>query len=248
MCSKCNLCISSERINPEEELWVLCKQAFQKYQVEIINDDKLYHRYVNDFISFNLPIASNDINDWQYHSMNLSRMYELLTMRHDLVEKYFVCSEYTKDNFEQMIREFNTDKCYSLSNKEILGDFSDEQLNFIKEVVNKAHLFTSEVSLDDMKNFFTCSLILPLEVSKKSLGKLAMLLDRLRDTGLLSHNWQTLIQNNKLLVYGTPLHDVKYTNISSALSEYRKRHYMAFADISNEILKLAYSSLDNPEK
>ena len=221
MCSKCNACVPGERVNPEEELWVLCEQAFVKYQDEVINGGKLYHRYVNDFISYNLPIASNNITDWQYHSMNLSKIHELLTNRLDLIDKYFTKTPFSREAFADLFNEFSTNLGDSVpissnkkssneelivknNNRKSLGVFSHEQLCLITDKVNKAHIFISEVTVDDMDAFFNCTLTTPLVLADGNIGRFAIFMDRLRDTGLVSHCWQSTIHNFKLLAYKSP--------------------------------------------
>ena len=263
MCSKCNACIPCERVNPEEELWVLCEQAFKKYQDEIVNGDKLYHRYVNDFISYNLPIASNNIVDWQYHSMNLSRIHEILTERQDLIDKYFTKTQFTHEDFESMLHEFSTSVGDTVpitvklnfssseqlnvknTDRKLLGDFSHEQLCLITDKVNKAHIFVSEVTMDEMGAFFDSTLTTPLVLAEGNIGRFAIFMDRLRDTGLLSYRWQSLIHEYKLLAYKSPSKIIKKSNLRSNLCEFRRRHFLEFAGLSNEILKITYDSLNN---
>lgn len=261
MCSKCNACVPGERVNPEEELWVLCEQAFVKYQDEVINGGKLYHRYVNDFISYNLPIASNNITDWQYHSMNLSKIHELLTNRLDLIDKYFTKTPFSREAFADLFNEFSTNLGDSVpissnkkssneeliiknNNRKSLGVFSHEQLCLITDKVNKAHIFISEVTVDDMDAFFNCTLTTPLVLADGNIGRFAIFMDRLRDTGLVSHCWQSTIHNFKLLAYKSPSKVIKKSNLRTNLCEYRRRHFLEFAGLSNEILKIAYDSLD----
>lgn len=164
--------------NAEDDLWNLCKYAFEEYRKDVRFGRKRYHRYVADVLSFNVPIASNKIADWKLHSKNLSCIHELLEDRIDLVRKYFMRDTFTLNDFENLLKELNflDDACFesvenfseqisevvtfpSLLPRDVyIGHFTKEQLHVIVQFVNKVGLFTRKVSVKEMSSFFQCSL------------------------------------------------------------------------------------------
>ena len=103
-------------------------------------------------------------------------------------------------------------------------------------MVNEAHLFVGDVSMEDMELFFSCSLDRPLQVSNNGLA--ALFLDCLRSEHLISHNWQKLIADYQLLCSYKTMKVLKRTDISSSLSEYRNRHpqtQKAFANFAKKL-------------
>lgn len=92
LCLQCsNHCPEQENEPSKDELWTLFRAAYEQYQSEIVNDSKLYDRYVNDFISYHLPVFSQEEESIRNHFRNLFSIYELLTTRKDLVENSSSC-------------------------------------------------------------------------------------------------------------------------------------------------------------
>jgi hypothetical protein len=87
-------------------MWSLCKSAYEQYQCEIINGNKLYHRFVNGLLYSNQLIDSTKLQNWECHVNNLLTLQELLTDRKDLVERYFLKPSFDVADFEQMMFEF----------------------------------------------------------------------------------------------------------------------------------------------
>lgn len=105
---QCNNHFTNQEIElSKDELWDLFKVSYKHYQTEVINDRKIYNRYVNDLISYHLPVFTSDEEAIRKHFQNLFCVYELLTDRKDLVEKYFTKSTFEKTDFSKMLNEFN---------------------------------------------------------------------------------------------------------------------------------------------
>ena len=110
---QCNNHFTNQEIElSKDELWDLFKVSYKHYQTEVINDRKIYNRYVNDLISYHLPVFTSDEEAIRKHFQNLFCVYELLTDRKDLVEKYFTKSTFEKTDFSKMLNEFNQWKLY----------------------------------------------------------------------------------------------------------------------------------------
>lgn len=246
MCYRCEKQRKPKKGKPsQDELWDLYETAYAEFQTQFVTGRKTYHRYVTDFISFNLLIDSSDISSWKQHTMNINSMFDLLTNRKDLVLKYFSQDGLTRQEFRKLHQEFNTTETVAEESNDYgaadyvptsLSYFNDIQLSLIADMVNEAHLFASDVSIEDMELFFSCSLDRPLQVSNNGLA--ALFLDCLRSEHLISHNWQKLIADYQLLCSYKTRKVLKRTDISSSLSEYRNRHPQTLKAFANFAKKL----------
>ena len=246
MCIRCEKQRKPKKGKPsQDELWELYETAYAEFQTQFVTGRKTYRRYVTDFISFNLLIDSSDISSWKQHTMNINSMFDLLTNRKDLVLKYFSQDGLTRQEFRKLHQEFNTTETVAEESNDYgaadyvptsLSYFNDIQLSLIADMVNEAHLFASDVSIEDMELFFSCSLDRPLQVSNNGLA--ALFLDCLRSEHLISHNWQKLIADYQLLCSYKTRKVLKRTDISSSLSEYRNRHPQTLKAFANFAKKL----------
>ncbi len=248
MCFRCEQQGNSKEGKPsQDELWELYETAYAEFQTMFVTGRKTYHRYVTDFISFNLLIDSSDIRSWKQHSMNINRMFDLLTNRKDLVLKYFTQGSLTRVEFMKMQEEFDTTDCALEDSHEHdvemdiylstpLSLFTYTQLSLIADKANEAHLFVSDVSVEDMEQFFSCSLGRPLRVTNN--GLVALFLDCLRSENLISHNWQKVIADAQMLCSCKTEKLLNRTDISTSLSEFRSHHpqtMKAFASFAKKL-------------
>ena len=227
---------SKKREFPEDELWELCQAAYAQYQIEIVNGRKKYHRYVSDFLSFHIPIESTDITDRRIHSRNLSTMAALFTERQDLVNSYFTRPNFDFENFTNLIEELNCEgdslprsfqfnevvNYMECPSSERLACLSTEQVFYLTEFFNSNDFFSKKLTFEETANFFECCLQQPLQSLNNS--RIAMFLFCLRDQQILSFKWQKLIQDNKLILSSSNGQPLKTSNISNALTEYRRVH------------------------
>lgn len=69
---QCNNHFTNQEIElSKDELWDLFKVSYKHYQTEVINDRKIYNRYVNDLISYHLPVFTSDEEAIRKHFQNL---------------------------------------------------------------------------------------------------------------------------------------------------------------------------------
>lgn len=228
---------NEKREFPEDELWDLCQAAYAQYQVEIVNGRKKYHRYVSDFLSFHLPIESNDINDRRVHSRNLSTMYELLSERQDLVELYFTQACFNYELYQRLIEQLNCEgECSQLnyqfndyadvadlsSSHQRLAYLSSDQISYLTEFFNANDFFSKRLTVEDTTNLFACRLDKPLPSLNNA--RLAMFLFCLRDEQILVHKWQKVIEDYELISSSKTGLPLKAHNIKNALTQYRRIH------------------------
>ena len=221
MCTHClGQCTKSEIEQPEvDELWALFRAAYEQYQLEIVNDKKLYKRFVNDFISYHLPFFSQDEYLIRMHIRNLSNVYELLTERFDLIEKYFDKDSFVYEDYVAMVKEFNTvERVFDYSKQ--MGWFNDDQISLLLNYINKEEkIFVKDITESELKGFFACNLEKPLVA--KRLSWFLMLLNALAHDKFLVRGWQKLIAGNRLLMSNKSSKPVTKTAISSNIGRMR---------------------------
>ena len=179
--------------------------------------------------------------------MNINRLFDLLSNRKDLVQKYFTRDSLSRREIGMMNHEYDTTDIVVDESKDhgnhvesksslVLSHFSDHQMSLIVESANEAHLFVTNVSMEEMRMFFSCSLDRPLRVTNN--GLVALFLDCLRSEYLISFNWQKLIADHQLLCSYRMMKVLSCTDISTSLNEYRRHHPQTvkkFADMAKKL-------------
>lgn len=161
-----------------DKLWTFYKTAHQLYQSEVVGEQKLYNRYVSDFLNSHTYTDCVDVAGKNEHKKNFHIMEELLTIRKDLVHKYFVKEKLCDSDFSIMHQEFNT--AQQSPNSEVFialeslpagfsskqnfqCSFNSTQIRLITYCVNETLLFSHNMSEAEMKAFFTCCIEHPLK-------------------------------------------------------------------------------------
>lgn len=154
------------------------KTAHELYQSEVVRDHKLYNRYVNDFLNSHTYTDCVDAAGMNEHKKNFHIMEELLTVRKDLVQKYFTKEMLCDSDYSIMHQEFNTTQQSLNSEIFIASDslpvtfisklnfqcsFNSTQIRLITYSVNETNLFSPDASETEMKALFTCCLEHPLK-------------------------------------------------------------------------------------
>lgn len=182
---------------PENELWQLYRAAYEQYQSEILNGEKIYSRFVNDFYSFHLPCAYMNEDAIRLHVMRVFALKELLEERSDLVEAFFTKDSFSEEEFLKMDYLFNKGMKLEEPEPVFLARFNDVQIRLIAKFAKSASLFKPEASEEDIKNLFECKLSHPLQATVNR--HVALFFGKLRDHGLLPHSWQKIMEDNKLV-------------------------------------------------
>lgn len=221
MCSRClRQCTKTENEQPEvNELWALLCAAYKQYQSEIVNGKKLYHRFVNDFVSYHLPFFSDDEHSIRMHIRNISSIHEILTERFDLIEKYFDKASFVYDDCMIMLKEFNTvEKVYNYNKQ--MGWFNDVQILLLVKYINDEELFDHHINKSELKGLFACSLEKPLIVT--NMTWFLLLLNALYHHKFLVRGWQMLIAENQLLKSNKSKKPISKSSISSNISRKKR--------------------------
>ena len=214
---QCNNHFTNQEIElSKDELWDLFKVSYKHYQTEVINDRKIYNRYVNDLISYHLPVFTSDEEAIRKHFQNLFCVYELLTDRKDLVEKYFTKSTFEKTDFSKMLHEFNhVDVILKDSNG--LASFNRKQIKLITDFANRKNFFTTPVDENTIEKFFNCTLKKTLIAT--NLRYILQLLYSLSQQKMIPYNWVSLVVRNKMLAPQKSMIPSTRGAISSRLTE-----------------------------
>ena len=217
MCPCCVSCTKkTEKELPGDELWQLCRTAFEQYKSEIINGEKKYSRYVNDWFYYHLPVSGLNEVDMKTHFMHVCELRELLEERRDLVDAFFSKPKFKKKDFLQMFNLFNSGKCIQ-PKPEFLAHFSNEQIARITEFATATSLFRVEVTGEDVRNLFECKLQRPLQANSNR--NVALFFGALREHGLLPFQWQMILEKNKLLSSSTNNEPLRASQLRCSLSQ-----------------------------
>lgn len=204
---------------PENELWQLYRAAYEQYQSEILNGEKAYSRYVNDFYSYHLPCAYMNEEAIRLHVMRVFALKELLEDRSDLVEAFFTKDSFCEEDFFQMDYLFNKGMKIVEPKPVFLAHFNDEQIHLITKFAKEASLFQPAASEEDIKNLFECKLSHPLQATVNR--HVALFFGKLRDKGLIPHAWQMIIEENKLVSSSFNNEPLRGTQLRCGLSQAR---------------------------
>lgn len=179
-------------------------------------------------------------------------MEELLTIRKDLVQKYFVKEKLCSSDYLIMHHEFNTVQLSSNSEISITPDvlpvtfsskpdfecyFSSLQIRLIAYSVNEAHLFSPNVSETEMKAFFACCLEYPLKSVCNR--RVAFFFDCLCDHKLISPRWQHIIDKNGLILSSAKNTLLNSSKLSTALNEVKQNDGCVYRAIKLRVQEIA---------
>lgn len=220
MCLQCQSHCTNQGIEQsKDELWSLFRVSYERYQAEVINDSKIYERYVNDLISYYLPVFSSEKEVVRKHFQNLFCVYELLNNRKDLVEKYFNKCTFEKSDFSKMVYEFNHVETVPHESK-ILAYFNRKQIKLITDFANKKKFFTSPVDEKTIEDFFNCTLKKPLIVT--NLRYVLQLLYLFSLQKMIPNEWESIVELNKMLAPQKTMTPSKSGAMSSRLTELKE--------------------------
>lgn len=236
------------------ELWILYKAAHEIYQSEVIGNGKLYNRYVSDFLNSHTYADCIDAAEMNAHKKNFHIMEELLTIRKDLVQKYFTKEKLCDSDYITMDQEFNTTQQLSDSEVSIVSrllpvaftskpnfqcNFNSTQLSIITQSANEVRLFTPDVSEAEIKALFTCCLQHPL----KSIcnRRIAFFFDVLCKHKLISARWQHVLDKNELILSSAKNTLLTSSKLSTALNEAKQNGGCIYKTIELYVQKIAAS-------
>lgn len=230
------------------------RTAHELYQSEVIGDRKLYNRYVNDFLNSHTYTDRVDAAGKNEHEKNFHIMEELLTIRKDLVQRYFAKEKLCESDYLIMHQEFNTTQLSSnsdvfsasgsipatfLSKPDFQCYFNSKQIELITYSANEAHLFYPDVSETEVKALFACCLEHPLKSSCNR--RVAFFFDALCGYKLISTRWQHVIDMNGLILSSAKNVLLNSSKLSTALNEAKQTDRCAYRTIELHVQRIAES-------
>lgn len=135
-----------------DKSYILFNKAFKSYRLEVIQNKKLYDRYVDDFCIKNTSQTPDRLNKYgtvvrsPEKNCVKNRVQNLLNTRPDLVHKYFSNKNFTYEDYKRMIVEYDTTHPIQKQNVnliEIKGEGNDKLffLDGISDKVSKQLLY-----------------------------------------------------------------------------------------------------------
>lgn len=233
---------------------MLYKIAHKLYQFEVIGSGKLYNRYVSDFLNIHTYTDRTDAAGMNEHKRNLHIMEELLTIRKDLVQKYFTEENLCDSDYIIMHQEFNTTQQLSDSEVPIVSGFlpvefnskpdfqccfNSVQISLITHSANEVNLFTPDVSETEVKALFACCLKHPLKSTCNR--RVAFFFDALCKYKLISARWQRVIDKTGLILSSSKDTLLNSSKLSTALNEAKQNDGCIYRTIELYVQKIAAS-------
>ena len=244
-CNECPLQGKNPFIG-KDGLYNLVYAAYRQYSDEVMVKGKLYRRYVEDFLNGHAHSICPCYRGKNEYEKNLGIVKGILQSCPNIVKDFWRKGHFGKEDFTAMQQVYETtDKPipYEPETRIFRNDshhptlecyLTTEQMSLIAQCVNEAHLFSDEVSTDDIKALLHCKE--GFHLYAKRLNQIAKLFDRLSFHHLICHNWQSVLSENRLLRSSRTGLPVSRSNLSSALSQLNKRDD-ATADHIEQIVK-----------
>lgn len=220
-------------------MYALLEEAYKVYQQEVLQEGKLHRRFANDFANLHSYIEIESEAEAQLHIKKITAIYELLTERMDLVKEYFTKDQFTQEDCELMLHRFNTqepENSPSTSKPQVLGYFTDQQIELITDFANKQDLFKKKVSQEEFKALFAGTLETPLIANHN--GLVACFLNYLRNEQYLVYPWQKVIADKQMICSKSTGKSLTRENLKNALSSFKSSHgvkYLPFEEFIKQL-------------
>lgn len=194
----------------------MLREAHGRYQVEVINQKKLYARYAEDFLNSHTHPDGFTAGSKNRHSRNFGIAKALLLTRPDLVRQFFQVQELDDGDIEHMLRLLNTTPPPHRCDVPVDGakkvrttsahssastfccHFSQDTIDLITLCANEVQLFKEVVDADDIAALFACRLERPL--TARNIRQLTLFFHYLAEHDLIVNTWQKVIDTNGLIL------------------------------------------------
>lgn len=183
-----------------EGLFRLWQKAMSMYHAAVVCHGISYQSFAEDFIHLRThhdsdhPAVRND------HTVNLGRIRRLL--RHEAIVSKFSELPLTEENFIECMRQVMLtppDKPrISCPNFQCI--FDRNTLERIAQAANDVHLFKEDVTAEDMHQLFNeCDVHSVRRLHAGSNQLVAYFLSCMDSKGLIAHNYQQVVELNRLI-------------------------------------------------
>ncbi len=204
----------------------MLREAHDLYQVEVVNQGKLYQRYADDFVYSHEFHDAVDARSKNEHQKNYRIIDSLLTNRRDLVEYYFNKIDASDGDLKEMLHLFNTTQPSSntfVARKRVreASDFNlcscldNDDLDNLAHCCNEAQIFREVINASDLLSLLDGRMTMPLHSRNNRL--VAFFFDQLSLYNLIIRNWQNVIAHQRCIVSSTGKDTLTQKSLSSAL-------------------------------
>ena len=148
-------------------------EAYDLYQVEVVNQGKLYQRYADDFVYSHEFHDSIDAWSKNEHQKNFHILDSLLTKRRDLVEQFFSKDNVSEAELMEMLHLFNTTlpssrnyvaptKVREATDYNLCACLEHSDLALLARCCNEARVFSEIIDADDLLSLLDGKMTMPL--------------------------------------------------------------------------------------
>ena len=229
-----------------KELFALLSEAKEIYLHDVVDKNKRYDRFVDDFIHSHRYINCDNVVCQNCHEMNIHIVRGILSDYQGYVRKTFISESFSLEDCIEIKRMYDTSKLYSLNTEIRIGsslsfgcNFTKEQMTGITTCVNTYHLFcASSVSVEDMEDLFACKEGFRIRVN--NIRYVAVFFDALLEKSFIQAHWQSVLFRGKFLLSKDGNRTITASNLSSALSAAKNNMTSVFYAIKatiNQILE-----------
>lgn len=201
-------------------------EAHDLYQVEVVNQGKVYQRYADDFVYSHEFHDAIDAWSKNEHQKNYRIVDSLLSNRRDLIESYFNKEDVNDAELMEMIHQFNTTlpsshsfvartKLRKASDMNLCSCLDDDDLIILARCCNEAQIFKEDINADDLHSLLDGKIIMPLHSRNNRL--VAFFFDQLSIYNLIIRNWQNVLAHQRCIVSSTGKTTLSQKSLSSAL-------------------------------
>lgn len=110
-------------------------------------------------------------------------------------------------------------------------------MNLIARHANEVHLFSADVSEEDMRKLFSCQVCKQLKA--RSNRRVAFFFDMLCSKNLICKQWQSVIAKHKLILSSSTDKPLTTTKLSSATSDAKSTNASIYEAIRKKVQEIA---------
>lgn len=242
-------------LSSESGLLELLREASDLYQVEVVNQDKLYQRFAEDFVFSHEFHDAVDATSRNEHQKNFHILKSLLLNRRDLAEQFFSKAERSDNDFRQMLHLFNTtlpsavnqahgqkgDTGFPVS---LCSCLTLEDCDILARACNDAHVFRDGVTATNLLSLLQGKLDVPLRSLNNRL--VAYLFYQLFLYGFITEHWQNALARMRCIDSSTGRGSITSKALSSALYQVNENEPTSEARIiENAVRSLSLKYQEN---
>ncbi|MCM1511326.1 MAG: hypothetical protein NC116_11515 [Clostridium sp.] len=222
-------------VSAPEYLSELLREAHRDYLDQVTSNRMTLRVFALQFIARHHFGRSTTVIGKNIHNEALCTVRLLLTERHDLVAIYFKAPVLSDMDIENIINLIYSESSIRENGEPVILNplsctLTDEDWPVITDCVNKAQLFQTEISEEELKNLLLCTLKEPLRAN--NLQGICYLFDSLSIAAFITGRWQTPLADSDSILSNRTNKTVTSSNYSSTLSRMKGgRHTACMTDI-----------------